>query len=219
VCRYQQHRRGKSRRTVPCRVAFRFGAAAVKSTPTASRRSHWPSETAVVADSTAFVRRVWPLSLTSSSDGRARHELGTASRNRMAASSGGVAARPPVGRTRSVRLGTSDSLARPARGGIRVHAYNPRPKIDAGVFLPHAAGSREYVSIEQGTLRLTLDGHEYVLSAGDNDLFCFRIVVPAEPPFMAVWVLLEIEGVHPIRTAKNQKISQETRAHSRLNFD
>lgn len=42
------------------------------------------------------------------------------------------------------------------------------PKVDAGVFLPHAAGSREYVAIEQGALRLTLDGHEYLLKAGDS---------------------------------------------------
>ena len=42
------------------------------------------------------------------------------------------------------------------------------PGVDAGVFLPHAAGSREYVAVEQGTLRLTLDGDEYVLNAGDS---------------------------------------------------
>lgn len=42
------------------------------------------------------------------------------------------------------------------------------PGVDAGVFLPHAAGSREYVAIEQGTLRLTLDGQEYMLRAGDS---------------------------------------------------
>ena len=42
------------------------------------------------------------------------------------------------------------------------------PGVDAGVFLPHAAGSREYVAIEQGTLRLTLDGKQYVLKAGDS---------------------------------------------------
>lgn len=42
------------------------------------------------------------------------------------------------------------------------------PGVDAGVFLPHAAGSREYVAIEHGTLRLTIDGHEYILRAGDS---------------------------------------------------
>jgi XRE family transcriptional regulator, regulator of sulfur utilization len=41
------------------------------------------------------------------------------------------------------------------------------PNVDAGVFLPHAAGSREYVAVEKGTLLLTLDGHPYKLNAGD----------------------------------------------------
>ena len=42
------------------------------------------------------------------------------------------------------------------------------PNVDAGVFLPHAAGSREYVAVEKGTLLLTLDGHPYKLNAGDS---------------------------------------------------
>jgi XRE family transcriptional regulator, regulator of sulfur utilization len=41
------------------------------------------------------------------------------------------------------------------------------PGVDAGDFNPHAPGSREYVAIERGTLRLTLDGAPYVLRAGD----------------------------------------------------
>jgi quercetin dioxygenase-like cupin family protein len=42
------------------------------------------------------------------------------------------------------------------------------PAVDAGLFLPHAHGSREYVAIEKGTLHLTLDGALHVLSAGDS---------------------------------------------------
>ncbi len=42
------------------------------------------------------------------------------------------------------------------------------PGVDAGVFVPHAAGSREYVAVERGTLRLTLDGMPYDLHAGDS---------------------------------------------------
>ncbi len=42
------------------------------------------------------------------------------------------------------------------------------PGVDAGTFLPHAAGSREYVAIEQGTLQLTLDDKIYQLHAGDS---------------------------------------------------
>lgn len=40
--------------------------------------------------------------------------------------------------------------------------------VDAGAFSPHASGSREYLAIERGTLRLTLDGVAYVLHAGDS---------------------------------------------------
>ena len=40
--------------------------------------------------------------------------------------------------------------------------------VDAGVFNPHAAGSREYVAVERGTLRLTIDGTPYLLRAGDS---------------------------------------------------
>ena len=40
--------------------------------------------------------------------------------------------------------------------------------VDAGVFSPHAAGSREYLAVERGTLRLTLDGVPHTLRAGDS---------------------------------------------------
>jgi transcriptional regulator with XRE-family HTH domain len=42
------------------------------------------------------------------------------------------------------------------------------PGVDAGTFLAHAHGSREYVAVEQGTLLLTLDGIQHTLSAGDS---------------------------------------------------
>jgi len=42
------------------------------------------------------------------------------------------------------------------------------PGVNAGTFLPHNAGSREYVALERGTLRLTLDGEVYVLKKGDS---------------------------------------------------
>ena len=40
--------------------------------------------------------------------------------------------------------------------------------VDAGEFAPHGPGSREYLAMERGTLRLTLDGVEHVLRAGDS---------------------------------------------------
>jgi transcriptional regulator with XRE-family HTH domain len=42
------------------------------------------------------------------------------------------------------------------------------PGVDAGVFLPHAHGSREYVAVERGSLELTLDGEVHTLRAGDS---------------------------------------------------
>lgn len=42
------------------------------------------------------------------------------------------------------------------------------PGVDAGEFLPHAPGSREYVAIESGTLNLSINGTEYVLNSGDS---------------------------------------------------
>jgi transcriptional regulator with XRE-family HTH domain len=42
------------------------------------------------------------------------------------------------------------------------------PGVDAGTWLPHGEGSREYVAVESGTLALTVDGVEYELHAGDS---------------------------------------------------
>jgi quercetin dioxygenase-like cupin family protein len=42
------------------------------------------------------------------------------------------------------------------------------PWVDAGVFLPHAHGAREYVAVEKGTLLLTIDGETHTLHPGDS---------------------------------------------------
>jgi transcriptional regulator with XRE-family HTH domain len=42
------------------------------------------------------------------------------------------------------------------------------PGVDAGDFAPHAPGSREYLAMERGTLRLTIDGTPHTLRAGDS---------------------------------------------------
>ncbi len=42
------------------------------------------------------------------------------------------------------------------------------PGVDAGTFPPHAPGSREYVAVERGVLRLTIGDTAYELSAGDS---------------------------------------------------
>jgi XRE family transcriptional regulator, regulator of sulfur utilization len=43
-----------------------------------------------------------------------------------------------------------------------------QPNVDAGVFLPHAKGSREYVAIESGTLLLSINDTPYTLNPGDS---------------------------------------------------
>ena len=42
------------------------------------------------------------------------------------------------------------------------------PGVDAGIFAPHARGSREYLAMERGTLQLTVGGTPYTLRAGDS---------------------------------------------------
>src|SRR5579863_6231049 len=37
------------------------------------------------------------------------------------------------------------------------------PSVNAGAFLPHNPGSREYVAVERGTLKLNIDGDTYLL--------------------------------------------------------
>jgi transcriptional regulator with XRE-family HTH domain len=41
------------------------------------------------------------------------------------------------------------------------------PGVDAGSFDPHAPGSREYVAVERGALKLTINGEAIRLGAGD----------------------------------------------------
>jgi len=42
------------------------------------------------------------------------------------------------------------------------------PGVNAGEFPPHPAGSREYVAVERGRLRLTVAGTPYLLETGDS---------------------------------------------------
>jgi transcriptional regulator with XRE-family HTH domain len=56
------------------------------------------------------------------------------------------------------------------------------PRVNAGAFLPHSVGSREYVAIERGTLKLTLDGQEYLLRKGDSIYYAGNCVHEFENP-------------------------------------
>jgi len=56
------------------------------------------------------------------------------------------------------------------------------PGVNAGAFLPHNPGSREYVAVERGTLRLTLDGEVFLLKKGDSIYYAGDCVHEFENP-------------------------------------
>ena len=56
------------------------------------------------------------------------------------------------------------------------------PGVNAGAFLPHNPGSREYVAIERGALRLTLDGRVYLLNKGDSIYYAGDCIHAFENP-------------------------------------
>lgn len=56
------------------------------------------------------------------------------------------------------------------------------PGVNAGAFLPHNPGSREYVAVERGTLRLTLNGDSHLLRKGDSIYYAGDCVHEFENP-------------------------------------
>jgi len=54
--------------------------------------------------------------------------------------------------------------------------------VNAGAFLPHNPGSREYVAVERGTLRLTLDGQVHVLKKFDSIYYTGECIHEFENP-------------------------------------
>ena len=71
------------------------------------------------------------------------------------------------------------------------------PRVNAGVFLPHAHGSREYVAIESGTLQLTINDTPYRLTAGDSIYFdgdCMHAFAnPADVPCV-YYLAMDVSG-------------------------
>ena len=71
------------------------------------------------------------------------------------------------------------------------------PRVNAGVFLPHAHGSREYVAIESGTLQLTINDMPYQLTAGDSIYFdgdCMHAFAnPADVPCV-YYLAMDVSG-------------------------
>ena len=81
--------------------------------------------------------------------------------------------------------------------------------VDAGVFAPHAPGSREYLAVERGTLRLTLDGVAHTLRAGDSIYYagdCLHgYVNPTSRPCV-YYLAMEVagHGHHAVRPPKRR---------------
>lgn len=71
------------------------------------------------------------------------------------------------------------------------------PRVNAGVFQPHAHGSREYVAIESGTLQLTINDRPYQLTAGDSIYFdgdCMHAFAnPADVPCV-YYLAMDVSG-------------------------
>jgi transcriptional regulator with XRE-family HTH domain len=72
-------------------------------------------------------------------------------------------------------------------------------RVDAGTFLPHPAGSREYVAVERGTLELALDGAPRRLGEGDSIFYpgdCRHgFANPADEPCV-YYLAMDVAGEH-----------------------
>jgi quercetin dioxygenase-like cupin family protein len=75
--------------------------------------------------------------------------------------------------------------------------------VDAGVFAPHAAGSREYLAVERGRLVLTLDDAPYTLAAGDSIYYAGDCRHAFANPFArpcVYYLAMEVAGARAHRT-------------------
>ena len=72
------------------------------------------------------------------------------------------------------------------------------PGVDAGVFAPHARGSREYLAVERGTLQLTVDGTPHTLRAGDSAYYAgdchHQFVNPGREPCVYYLAMALVES-------------------------
>ena len=69
--------------------------------------------------------------------------------------------------------------------------------VDAGEFSPHAAGSREYLAVERGTLTLTIDGTPHTLRAGDSIYYagdCRHAFANVGAPDCVYYLAMEVSG-------------------------
>jgi transcriptional regulator with XRE-family HTH domain len=72
-------------------------------------------------------------------------------------------------------------------------------RVDAGVFPPHAPGSREYLAMERGVLHLTLDGARHVLRAGDSIYYegdCHHAFANGGASDCVYYLAMDVAGGH-----------------------
>jgi transcriptional regulator with XRE-family HTH domain len=89
--------------------------------------------------------------------------------------------------------------------------------VDAGAFSPHAPGSREYLAVARGTLRLTLDGVPYTLRAGDSVYYagdCWHAFANPGRETCAYYLAMEL-GRHPARPARQPRRTTRARKGTR----
>jgi transcriptional regulator with XRE-family HTH domain len=69
--------------------------------------------------------------------------------------------------------------------------------VDAGTFVPHAPGSREYLAVERGTLRLSLDDEVTELGPGDSVYYAgdcrHGFLNPADEPCV-YYLAMDVDG-------------------------
>ena len=86
------------------------------------------------------------------------------------------------------------------------------PGVDAGVFSPHAAGSLEWVAVERGTLRLTINGTPYTLDTGDSIYYdgdCWHgFANPSDEPCV-YYLAMDVQG-QPARARPSHHPAKET---------
>jgi XRE family transcriptional regulator, regulator of sulfur utilization len=86
-----------------------------------------------------------------------------------------------------------------------------QPGVNAGVFSPHAPGSLEWVAIERGMLRLTINGTPYTLQAGDSIYYdgdCWHgFANPGDEPCV-YYLAMDVQG-HPGRARQSHKPATE----------
>jgi transcriptional regulator with XRE-family HTH domain len=106
----------------------------------------------------------------------------------------------------------------PVLPGVEFELMRTRinPGVDAGVFSPHAPGSREWVAIERGTLRLTINGTPYTLHVGDSIYYdgdCRHgFANPGDEPCV-YYLAMDVKG-NPARTRQHHQPTKKEDDHA-----